>query len=171
MCLSLKYAFKKNKFDPDVWYFENNFYFLFHIYCSRFSLLVGKVDWFVLCRKEGMVDAYQDIRNAGKVFRVGRGVLALGVPWWLYEATGKTSIQNSFSFFHSWHIPVSHFLVAPSFCSSVCYLYTAILKLNNLYHSLVNYVRWDSNSISINHVESALCISNAANTFLVQVDS
>lgn len=35
----------------------------------------------------------------------------------------------------------------------------------------LSYVRWDSNSINIYHVESTLCISNAANTLLFQVDS
>lgn len=172
MHLSLKYAFfKKIKFNPDVWYFKKNFYFLFQIYCSRrFTLFMEKVDWFVLCRKEVIVDAYQDTRTAGEVLRVGRGNPCLGPSLMTFEVIVKTSIQNSFSFPRSRHIPVSHFLVAPSFCSSVCYLYT-ILKLNDLYHSPVNYVRWDSNSISIYHVESALCISNTANTLLFQVDS
>lgn len=70
-----------------------------------------------------------------------RGNTCPRVPLMTYKVSAKTSIQNLFGFPCFGHIPVSHFHVAPSFYGSVCYLYTEILKFNDLYHSPINYVR------------------------------
>lgn len=118
----ISFFLKKIKFNPDVWHSKKNFYFLFQIYCLRgFTLFTERVHWFVLWRKEGMVDDYQDTRNAGG-FQSWKGKY---LPWapldYLYSYW--QNLQTEFVP-RPRHITSSHFLVALSFYHSICYPYS-----------------------------------------------
>jgi hypothetical protein len=133
---------------------------------KRIYLLQGK-SWFVLCRKERRANGSHNAGNVGKLQEQDEQICK-GFPWFLSKSLAKPSISIHPLFISE--LQLVHIFLLP--CVSIILL--SILPSWNLITFIIlqlSYVRWDSNSINIYHVESTLYISNTANILLFQIDS